>query len=194
MAAQLKGETSWKDKAQRLHVEMLTDVVELRGLSQHGPIPFLSGFLMAADEIHILRGKVVVVHRDQQIASLFERFQIAKDSAAVGVVRNQPIQGESLAPLILLGNVEVAGFESLPRNFCGQRAGGARGLAVSDDPDLYVVEVAVPMDIDVEVLHDRRMIDRGHNDMTALVCAHLENHVSRRTQAYGGPAERSGNS
>ena len=126
---------------------------------------------MAADEI-ILGWKVVVVHGKQQIATFFERLQIAEDSSAVGVVGNQAVESEA-CPIHPAGQCRSRRF---PGPSATSRAASAaalrRRLAVADDPDLHLVEVAVPVNIVVEVLQDRRMMNRGQNDVAALVRAH----------------------
>src|SRR6266550_111171 len=89
---------------------------------------------MSSDKV-VVSWEIVIIHCYHDLAPLLKCPQVAEYSSSVGVIRNQFVERKCFTPLVLLRNVKIDCFQSLPRYLTSQYPRTGRGLAVPNYPN-----------------------------------------------------------
>src|SRR5208337_1220953 len=116
----------------------------------------------------VVGGEIIVVDGDEQFAPVFQRPQIPEHSSAVRVVRDQRVESELPAPLILLVHAKINGFQAPCGNLRGKGSGAGGGLPISHHPNLHLFQVAVVVYVFVQVEQNGRVVNGGEYNVARL--------------------------
>ena len=72
------------------------------------------------------------------------------------------------APLILLVHAEISGLQAKRRNLRGNGSGAGRSLLIPHYPNFHLFQVAVVVNVLVQVAQDGRKVNRGEYNVTRL--------------------------
>src|SRR6266550_1525141 len=111
---------------------------------------------MSSDKV-VVSWEIVIIHCYHDLAPLLKCPQVAEYSSSVGVIRNQFVERKCFTPLVLLRNVKIDCFQSLPRYLTSQYPRTGRGLAVPNYPNFYFIQMAMFLnEVKVWVVGDRK--------------------------------------